>query len=774
MKPESPGEEVRREKPKASAAPLPSAQPCNKCGAEAALDALWGLCARCLYLEANDLPAGAVNFNAGNRRFGDYELREALGRGGMGVVYEARQISLRRPVALKMIVDSEAASPRALRRFTLEAEVAAKLDHPNIVPIYEVGEHNDQPFLSMKLIAGEDLRKKIANGELCLTSGARSVPARNVPGANISAAIAALREGPRPSATSKTELRQRAIAIARFVAVVARAVHHAHENGILHRDLKPANILVDREGQPHLTDFGLAKVFQPDADGPSTAPLTLAGTPLGTPSYMSPEQATGKRLAVASDIYSVGAILYEMLAGQPPFQAATVLETLRLVSEQEPKRPSAINPRIDPDLETICMKCLEKNPDARYRSARALAEDLERWLRQEPIHARRAGILLRTRRWVARNPMPAALIVSLFMGLTVALVLLQQTRTEQKRRDLIHAGILQRFSREVDDMWKDNTRQFVLLSSPDLAVMANLTPRRAHPATTRLTLGLNISHEPLGQAMQYAPFLNALEGWLEKTLRYSVLIDLRLYKSATNSIRDSIRGTLDVQRLGAFSYVLAKQSLPGLEPVVRERCQKEAVIFARKDTGISTLAQVAARRVAFGQTNSSITFWAKVHLARAGVHGADLKTYVHLSGVNTEHEEEQPDGSQDRDSEVQAHKRVIQEVLLGRADVGEGPRRNFETWRYRRGGLLPLHTYQVTPDVYVARPGLDPEMVAALRKALVSLQSRREKTLLAKLNQNVVIEGFEPVQDGDFDDIRSAMTHELAEFENGAAPKKSE
>jgi len=776
MKPDlPPGEEVQREKSEMRAgATLTSPRTCHECGAEAALDALWGLCARCLYIEANDIPARDSSLSASNRRFGDYELREALGRGGMGIVYEATQISLRRLVALKMIVDSEAASPRALRRFTLEAEVAAKLDHPNIVPIYEVGEHNDQPFLSMKLIAGEDLRKKIASGELCLTSGARSVPGRSAERPNISVASVAGGEGPRAGATSKTELRQRAIAIARFVAVVARAVHHAHENGVLHRDLKPANILVDREGQPHLTDFGLAKVFQLDAEQPSAAALTVAGTPLGTPSYMSPEQAAGKRVAVASDIYSVGAILYEMLSGHPPFQAATVLETLRLVAEQEPKRLSAIHSRIDPELETICMKCLEKDPGARYGSARALAEDLERWLRQEPIHARRAGMLLRTRRWVARNPAPAALIVSLFMGLSVTLVLLQHTRAEQKRRDLIHAGILQRFSREVEDMWRDNTRQFVLLSSPDLAVMANLTPRRAHPATTRLTFGLNISHEPLGQALQYAPFLNALEGWLEKTLRYPLLIDLRLYKSGTNSIHDSIRGTLDVQRLGALSYVLAKQSTPGLEPVVRERSQKEAVIFARKDAGISTLAEVAGKRVAFGQTNSSITFGAKVQLARAGIHSTDLKTYVHLSGVNTHPDDERPDGSQDRDSETQAHKRVIQEVLLGRADVGEGPRRNFEMWRYRRGGLVPLHAYQVTPDVYVARPGFDPDIAAALRKVLVPLQSRKEKALLAKLNHNVVIEGFESVEDNDFDDIRSALSHEVAEFERGARSKAPE
>src|ERR1051326_4500065 len=287
----------------------PSKKKCAQCDAEIFAGAIWGLCSKCLYAEADKVPLGeAAPPRAGNRRFGDYELGEVLGRGGMGIVYEAVQVSLHRPVAVKMILDSEAASPTALRRFTLEAEAAAKLDHPNIVPIYEVGEQDGQSFLCMKLITGENLRKKIANGELCLT--------------------------PKGHINSRTELRERTIAIARLMATMARAVHHAHENGVLHRDLKPGNIIVDRDGQPHLTDFGLAKMLDADLAEAALAPLTISGAALGTPNYMSPEQAAGQRLSVASDIYSLGAILYEMLAGKPPFQAGTPLETLRLAAEQ--------------------------------------------------------------------------------------------------------------------------------------------------------------------------------------------------------------------------------------------------------------------------------------------------------------------------------------------------------------------------------------------------------------------------------------------------------
>jgi tRNA A-37 threonylcarbamoyl transferase component Bud32 len=321
--------------------------------------------------DAGSTRAAGGDFIAG-KRVGDYELLDELARGGMGVVYKARHEKLGRSVALKMIKAGELASRSEVVRFQAEAEAAARLEHPNIVPIYDVGEYTGQPFYSMRFYDG----------------------------GNLASALPALRKNPQ--------------AAARLLATVARAVHHAHQHGILHRDIKPANILLDAEGQPHVTDFGLAKRFEGDSR------LTQSGAVMGTPSYIPPEQASGKRgqVSTASDVYSLGAILYEALTGRPPFQAETVAETLVQVLEHEADRPTAIDPRIDRDLETICLKCLQKEPGERYHSAAALADDVDRWLRGDPIEARPATPLERMRKWARRRPAIVALL-GLVAGITL-------------------------------------------------------------------------------------------------------------------------------------------------------------------------------------------------------------------------------------------------------------------------------------------------------------------------------------------------------------------
>jgi WD40 repeat protein len=299
-------------------------------------------------------------------RFGDYEILEPLARGGMGVVYKARQLSLNRVVALKMILAGSFASPAEVQRFQREAAAVAGLDHPNIVPVYEVGEHGGRHFFSMKLVEGGSLA---------------------------------------PLASTARDDQRRA---ARIVAAVARAVHYAHQHGILHRDLKPANILLAADTQtPMVTDFGLAKVVD------SGHTLTHTGVIIGTPGYMAPEQARGdKALTTAIDVFGLGAVLYELLTGRPPFRGDNVLETLRWVQEREPERPRTLDRRINLDLETVCLKCLDKDPQRRYGSAEALAEDLERWCSGEPIRARRAGWMERVAKWTKRRPAVAGLVTA--------------------------------------------------------------------------------------------------------------------------------------------------------------------------------------------------------------------------------------------------------------------------------------------------------------------------------------------------------------------------
>ncbi|MFO0864351.1 MAG: bifunctional serine/threonine protein kinase/MFS transporter [Gemmataceae bacterium] len=280
------------------------------------------------------------------RSFGAYDLVQELGRGGMGIVYRAWDRALKRFVALKTILRGPHASEKDQTRFRVEAQAAGVLTHPNIVPIYQVGEQEGQAYFCMKLVEGKTLASAIAG---------KPLPPRQA---------------------------------AQILETVARAVHHAHQKGILHRDLKPSNVLLDDNGDPLVADFGLAKIVEGDAS------LTAAGAILGTPSYMAPEQADPHaQLAPTCDIYGIGAILYEALTGRPPFVAASPVDTLLLVRTEEPVRPKLLNPNIDTDLELICRKCLEKRPEHRYGSAEELANDLKAYLHGEPVTARTSSLV---------------------------------------------------------------------------------------------------------------------------------------------------------------------------------------------------------------------------------------------------------------------------------------------------------------------------------------------------------------------------------------------
>ncbi len=393
---------------------------CQRCDAPLTGQAVGGLCANCLLNLALEQPGEEVlpsvllptddgppsgQSEIGNRKsqtgsrvryFGDYELVEEIARGGMGVVYKARQVSLNRIVALKMILAGDFSSPSMIERFQTEAESAARLEHPGIVPIYEIGAHEGQHYFSMRFVEGGTLTQAMAREKF--------TPHR------------------------ATEL----------MVKVARAVHHAHQRGILHRDIKPGNVLLDQAGEPLVADFGLAKILEQDSS------LTQSAAVMGTPSYMAPEQAAGqtKQLSTAADVYSLGAVLYELLTRRAPFRGPTSAETLRQVMEVEPKRPRLLNAVVDRDLETICLKCLEKDPQRRYGSAEALADDLQRWLAHEPILARRVTLAERAWKWARRKPVVAGLIVALHLvGLVgISGVVWQANRArEQAARAVLEA-----------------------------------------------------------------------------------------------------------------------------------------------------------------------------------------------------------------------------------------------------------------------------------------------------------------------------------------------
>lgn len=725
---------------------------CSTCGTPIPPDARQGLCPKCLmglgFPSNGESSSGSPGtFNELGHRFGKYQLSRQLGRGGMGVVYEATDLESGRTVALKMILDNLVTSPEAIRRFLIEIDAARRLNHPNIVPVYEAGEAEGQPFFAMKLIEGDSLKRQIDSGQFC---------------------------PPRTAARTDTIIhdfpacQRRA---AQLIATLARAVQHAHDKGVLHRDLKPGNVLIDADGQPQLTDFGLAKLLD-DAALP-TLTATLAA--LGTPPYMSPEQASGQRLGKPSDIYSLGAILYELLTGQPPFKGETHLATIQDIISKPLRNPRLLNSAMDKTLDSICCKCLEKNPAARYSSAEALAEDLENWLAGRRTKARPPSPVVRARRWVKNNPVPAGLILSLFLGMVLSaalsLFVLHNKIEDEKKRKAIVAEL----GTKVDNLWETPGQVSVTISPLHLSLLGNLSAPNTDTNTPPLTFGINITESPVAVATCYAPFLRRLEKEMEKRIERPVSLALRLYKPDSPAMIEDALRTNDLThliRISPVSYAHAKRTTNGLglEPIAGPICKKIGVIYARRSIGVSNLFQAKGKglRIGFAHTNAVISVFAKVELAKFGIYASDFSLCTNLP---------LPTFSQEGD--LSAHNLVKLMVETNALDLGPAERRHF---LHKQAKLVELHSFEVWEDIHVASPSLPSTMMTAFRQSLAAIQGaaftwsrffkhpfktlaeNKTKKMLEALH-GTKITGFMPITDTNLNFIRAHLTNEYARFE---------
>jgi serine/threonine protein kinase len=649
-----------------------------------------------------DDACSASERNSPAARFGDYELLRQIGRGGMGVVYEARQISLNRIVALKMILGGDMASASAVRRFRVEAEAAAKLAHPNIVAIHEFGERDGLPFFSMQRIEGADLARAKATLALPIldrTSG------------------------------KKTAEREAQLRIAKLVATLARALHYAHRQGIIHCDLKPSNILIDRCGEPHVTDFGIAHFL--DREGL----LTKSGV-IGTPRYMAPEQAGGRRgdVTPATDIHGLGVILYELLTGQAPFGAPTPGETLRQVIEQEPVVPHDSNPAVHPDLSIICLKCLEKNARHRYGSAAELADDLDRWIRHEPILARRASSPERLLRWCQRNPAIATLAASvtlLLMTVAIGSALFAWNLSEKDKQQKAVIRFMQAEKKnELDELWEHPKSPSVKIKAEERAVLMGKDPHRPSPYSgkeVRLRFGIYSFLKPSAMEKKFNPLLESLEKGAAEHLRRPVRIDCIIYRSYTDGHQGLLSGEVHFMRMGPASYVLMKQKSPGISLLVAEENLIECEIFTRADSPVQTLTDIKGKKFAFGDPESTYgTHLAKLVLLRAGIRAGDL-------GTNSRH--------------FPSHDAVPNAVKFGAYDAGSANIIAIDP------SFKVVHTFtNVLRMPFVARDGIDPTEAQALRRALLAQDS---PFVLTNLVPN--LKGFRQVLDQDYDSLRKWM-----------------
>ena len=697
---------------------------CRACGVDVPSNAPSAHCPKCLLeLGFASHPEDATEESISNRRFfGDYELLEQIGRGGMGIVYKARQLSLHRVVALKMILAGELASPSAVHRFQIEAEAAAKLEHPNIVPIHGMGMHRGEHYFTMKFVEGRSLAGEIRHGKFR---------------ANIPADL-----------SNKAAARQRQQTIARLMATVARSVHYAHQHGVLHRDLKPSNILVDGEGQPHLTDFGLAKILEHDVG------LTGSKDVMGSASYMSPEQAAGRRLTALTDIYSLGAILYELLTGRPPFCGATGIEVLQQLAKDEPSHPRTIHPGVDSDLATICLKCLEKDPPLRrYTSAEAMAEDLERWLRHEPIHARRSGPILRVNRWVRRNPAGAGLIGVLCITLAIMLGLLGWVyREQQSKHEAL--GVLQRgVVLKLAKLWTNSIDGYETIESDTLAALRGERSVVIPPAVRSLdlTFAVYVQQEPGKMLEMMVPVLGKLEKSVARSMSRPVRIDLRIYRRYGEALDALVGGKVHFMRVGSSSYIEAKERDPHLSLLAKQNGQIRGYIFAHLEAGIrsNSLADLNGKSIAFVEDSSTTgNYLPKFELRQARLTAGDLR-----------------DGSTNYRG---SHDTVVKEVAAHKFEAGAANASIVDAFMAKPGSvkLIIVREFKEAMGLpWVASTNLNAEAIASIRAGLLAI---RDQVMLKALGNGTT--GFLEARDEDYNSLREAM-EKAAKFDSPNVPQ---
>lgn len=600
----------------------------------------------------------------------------------MGLVFAAHQLSLNRMVALKFLRDAAVADDHLLCRFRAEAESIARLDHPNIVKIHEMGDFQGLPYLCMELLEGESLRDRLVHGAYRL----------NGPGTSRSGALEKQRE------------------IARLVGSLARALEHAHQRHVLHRDIKPENIVIDPGGKPRLTDFGLAKFLEPRSALLVTTTFSQPGAPVGTPSYMSPEQADGSEATAATDVYGLGAVLYELLTGEPPFRGTSVAETLQWVKELPPRRPRSVHPFVDRDLETICLRCLEKDPFRRFASMAALAEDLEAWLDGRPIRSRRLGPLERSVRWMRRNRTGTALIGSLLVMLGLTLTFLVKIARHEETARIAAATLVEERHLRLMSAWETPGVTSLRISWSDLVLIGDgriiLEPEDA----IRVSMGAEVTGNLMRGAKIRYPMLLRVGSDLGKRLGRPVIFDFVALKPGAGRLPSPAVEPVDVQVLEPLACLDLLERDPQVTVLGQRQQRRKGVLVVGVGSGIEQVGDLVGRTIAFGRQDDILTVRAKARLADASLAAARLRA-VHLRddteagdvGVRTAHS-------------MRSHSRELaQRVARREADAAPTLSVRFEL--YRSLGLASIAEFECEGPILVARSGLDPRMVKALREA---------------------------------------------------------